>query len=747
MDHIYVLPGVTPARATEWFQLGQKIGLTEFNPTTVNWDEPVEWKSTTSGDGAIMPSGAGYAIEVGFGCFFSVLTLVLTFLERKFAGVQTTSEHFNTAGRDVKTGLTASVIVSQWTWAATLLQSSNVAWQYGITGPFWYASGASIQVLIFGILAIEIKRKAPNAHTFLEMIYCRWGKCAHMTFLFFGLATNLIVSSMLLLGGCAVMSAAANIPIVASSFLIPLGTLIYTLVGGLKATFLASYLHTTIIFVGLILFVTIVYGYEFYCGQFDVAPPAGSNVVTLPAGTAQCNSLGSASLMWERLRFVNSLPTRVGDCNGATKEAFCTANGAALTGRGYHQGPAFPTGDGNRGGSYLTMMSLPGVLFGIINIVGNFGTVFVDQSYWQSAIAASPGAAHKGYLLGGLVWFTIPFALATSLGLAGNALNVALSSGDANTGLVPPASATALMGRGGGILMIIMLFMAITSTGSAECIAVASLWEYDCYRQYINKNATGAQILLHSRIVVCVWALVMACASLILNAMGLGLGWVYNFMGICIGSAVVPIAMVVLSPDLGPNTAIIAAVTGFVCAVIAWLSQAAAQGGGISVATTGLLYAQLAGNCVAIGSSGIICLIGSIFAPQRFDWDIIVQGISLVGGDGGESANTLGSDYERRPEFLLEARAWIMKYGITWTAFLTIGWPTLSIPFGVFGKSTYQLWASIALCWGWTAGLTIIVLPLYENLKTICRVLTCKPMSDEEITAKNSGTATETATA
>merc|ERR1719191_1480000 len=108
---------------------------------------------------------------------------------------------------------------------------------------------------------------------------------------------------------------------------------------------------------------------------------------------------------------------------------------------GFHQGPAFPTPDGNRQGSYLTMMSLPGVLFGIINIVGNFGTVFVDQSYWQSAIAASPASAHKGYLLGGLVWFTIPFALATSLGLAGNALNVALTPGDAGSGLVPPASA------------------------------------------------------------------------------------------------------------------------------------------------------------------------------------------------------------------------------------------------------------------------------------------------------------------
>lgn len=34
-----------------------------------------------------------------------------------------TSEYFNTAGRSVKTGLSASVIVSQWTWSATLRTS------------------------------------------------------------------------------------------------------------------------------------------------------------------------------------------------------------------------------------------------------------------------------------------------------------------------------------------------------------------------------------------------------------------------------------------------------------------------------------------------------------------------------------------------------------------------------------------------------------------------------------------------
>ena len=51
-------------------------------------------------------------------------------------------------------------------------------------------------------------------------------------------------------------------------------------------------------------------------------------------------------------------------------------------------------------------------------VTGNFGTVFVDQAYWQSAIAAKPSSSHKGYLLGGILWFCIPFTLATTLGLA-----------------------------------------------------------------------------------------------------------------------------------------------------------------------------------------------------------------------------------------------------------------------------------------------------------------------------------------
>ena len=223
-DQIYTLGGtVSQARAIEIYRLGEKLGLTEFNPTSVNWDAPISWKGALTGvepaglsaavaaanaalglentSGTIMSQGAGYGMLFGFGIALTCITIFLSWMEIKFGGSAQNSEFFNTAGRDVKTGLTAAVIVSQWTWAATLLQSSNVAWQYGLSGPFWYASGATIQILLFGIIAIEVKRRAPNAHTFCEIIKLRWGTCAHIIFFWYGIAANAIVSAMLLLGG------------------------------------------------------------------------------------------------------------------------------------------------------------------------------------------------------------------------------------------------------------------------------------------------------------------------------------------------------------------------------------------------------------------------------------------------------------------------------------------------------------------------------------------------------------------
>ncbi|XP_030946799.1 urea-proton symporter DUR3-like [Quercus lobata] len=619
----------------------------------------------------VLGQGVGYSVILGFGAFFAFFTSFLVWLEKRYVGSRHTSEWFNTAGRNTKTGLIASVIVSQWTWAATILQSSNVAWEYGVSGPFWYASGATIQVLLFGVMAIEIKRKAPHAHTVCEIVKARWGTAAHIVFLAFCFLTNIIVTAMLLLGGSAVVNALTGVNIYAASFLIPLGVIVYTLAGGLKATFLASYIHSVIVHVVLVVFVYLVY--------------TGSG------------ELGSPSEIYNRLVEV------------ASKSRICEQPVS-------HYGQSCGPVSGNYKGSYVTMLSSGGLVFGIINIIGNFGTVFVDNGYWVSAIAARPSSTHKGYLLGGLVWFAVPFSLATSLGLGALALDLPITESEASHGLVPPATAIALMGKGGSVLLLTMLFMAVTSAGSSELIAVSSLCTYDIYRTYINPEADGKKILKVSRAVVLTFGCFMGLLAVILNKAGVSLGWMYLAMGVLIGSAVLPIAFMLLWRRANAIGAILGAVSGCVLGIITWLSVTSIEYGRVNLDTTGRNAPMLAGNIVSILTGGAVHVVCSILWPQNYDWDTTKQ-ITVVEKEMSE----LPAE-EFNEEKLKRAKAWVVKWGIGFTIVIVVLWPLLSLPIGVFSKGYFTFWAVIAIAWGTIGSVVIIGLPLIESRKTIQRV-------------------------
>merc|ERR1711871_717977 len=260
-------------------------------------------------------------------------------------------------------------------------------------------------------------------------------------------------------------------------------------------------------------------------------------------------------------------------------------------------------------------------------------------------------------------------------------------------------------GAGGGIMVMIQLTMAILSTGSAECIAVSSLLAYDIYRTYVNPSASGGKILLFT--------------------FGVGRGYVYNFMATALGSAVVPIACSIYTDKLDKVFAILAAVLGGIIAVIVWLVYSATLPGGLIFANTANLYAQLYGGLTALLASLVISLIGCVVKPMNFDWNILLNDIKLVGGDGGENSKVLGDDVAGTPEALLAAKKWIFKYGWGYSVFLVIAWPLAFVPMGAFGKSTFQLWAGIALMCGWVASILIVSLPLYESLEGICAALTC----------------------
>jgi len=615
--------------------------------------------------GEVLDESVGWFIVVGLGMIFAGVISVEIKLEEKYLGHTQNSEWFNTAGRIIKTGLTAAAIVSAWTWAATLLQSSTVAYLYGISGPFWYASGATIQVLLFGILAIELKRKAPNAHTFLEIIRARFGNGTHKIFLGFALTCNMIVTGMLLLGGAAVVNGLTGMDITLAAFLIPVGVMIYTLVGGLKATFVADYMHTVIIFTVILTFVSMV---------FFISPITGGI-------EGMYNKLAEAAVLKPVL-----LPT-------------------------------FVEGEpGNAMGAYLTMASAGGLIFGVINIVGNFGTVFVDQAYWQRAIAAQPSSTVRGFLLGGMCWFSIPFTLATTMGLTAVALQVSLTPEQVQLGLTVPAAATVLMGPVGAIMVLVMLFMAVTSAGSAELIAVSSLITYDVYRTYKNPNATGKQLLKVSRTVIVIFGLGMGALAAILLGMGLSLGFVYLAMGILIGSAVIPIALTIAWSRTTRAGAVSGALIGVMLSLITWTGVASAESGGVvDIASLGGAFPMLYGNVVAILSSGLICVVISLAQRKVYDWKLMNPQMKIVQADMTESVKAEIAARAQDEETLKKAYKFSLKGGGILTLICVVFWP-LPLYFSgyVFDLGFYTFWVWIAIVWVSVASFTIICMPIYE---------------------------------
>jgi len=585
--------------------------------------------------------------------------LILVKAETKWLGTKKTFEWFSTAGRTVKTGLIVTSVVSAWTWAATLLQSSTVAYQYGVSGPFWYAAGASIQVVLFAIIAIELKRKSPMSHTFPEMINARFGKSSHKVFLSFAFLTNVIVTAMLVLGGAAVVNALTGIDVYIAAFLIPISVIAYTLFGGLKATFLAEYFNTAFIFVVVLIFVSAIYFTN--------------------------DDIGGISGMFEKLS------------DAATMSPV----------------------DGNAAGSFLTLASVGALIFGIINIVGNFGTVFVDQSYWQRAIASRPRSVVPGFLVGGLAWFAIPFALATTLGLAAVAVNLQLTPLEISSGLVAPLAAAHILGDVGAILMLTVLFTTVTAAGSAQLISVSSLVTYDVFRTYIKPSSTGRQLMKISRYSILGFGLGMGALASILFMSGISLQYVYLAMGVLIGSAVAPISLAILWKNTNRYVATSAAIIGLVCGVTTWLGYSFMTSGEITLASTSDMFALLAGNLASILTSLAITVIGSLFRPENFNFSKLKHEIIVV-----DEKIRKRLEKETNEKSLRNASRFSKQYGLSLTLILVVVWPIpLFFSNYVFTETVYTVWIWVAILWAVAAASMIWILPIIQSRDGISHVV------------------------
>ncbi|GFP59402.1 probable urea active transporter 1 [Trichoderma asperellum] len=630
--------------------------------------------------------GYGYGIVLGLGFAFAIFMITVTHILKRFNNEVQTSEMFNTAGRTVKSGLVASAVVSSWTWAATLLQSSGVCYRYGVSGPFWYASGATVQILLFATIAITLKKRAPNAHTFLEVIKARYGKAAHFIFIVFGLMTNMLVSLMLITGGAATVNALTGMHGVAAIFLIPIPVVAYTVSGGLKATFITDYIHTFAVLIIIMIFALKTY--------------------------ATSDVLGSPSAVYDLL----------------VKAA-----------------QAHPV-SGNRDGSYLTMRSQGGAIFFVINIVGNFGTVFLDNGYYNKSIAASPIHALPGYIMGGAAWFAIPWLTATTLGLAALALESSpqfptypnrLTDSQVSAGLALPYAAVALMGKGGAIATLIMLFLAVTSAFSAELVATSTIFTYDIYKTYFRPNASSKSLVWMSHMCMVGYMIVVCCISTGLWYNGISMGYLYLLMGVLISAAVIPATLTLLWNGQNRWAAILSPILGTICSIVAWLVTAKKTCGKLDVDCTGSNDPMLAGNVTALLAPVIfVPLLCLIFGFDKYDWQSMMEirkvddhDIIQESGLDREAQRQLERNQERT-ESEEERRKLNKAFKIASfvTVFMAIAflvlWPMPMYGTGyIFSKPFFTGWVTVGIIWIFCSFICVGLYPIWESRATLTRVL------------------------
>ncbi|GAA6062385.1 hypothetical protein JCM10212_003194 [Sporobolomyces blumeae] len=521
---------------------------------------------------AILSPGVGYGIVLGISAGFAAIMIAITKVQTKYTVFKTSNlSEFVSASHSVKPGLIACAIVSSWTWAATLLTSAAQSYKNGMIGGYSYAAAASFQIVLFSIMSAKIKLNAPRAHTFLEVIRVRWGTTAHIVFLFFSLATSLLVSAMLVTGGSSTVSDLTGASTPAICVLMPLGVAGYVLVGGLRSSLLADFIHTAALFV-------IILAFHFYV--YTKSP-----------------EIGSVSKMYELLQQASV---------------------------------DYPV-EGNKDGSYLTFRSKPGLIFMVINLCTNLGTVFADQAYWQRALASEPSTAVKGYLLGGSAWMSIPLGFSAALGLSAAVLrnNISfpgypngLSDAEVSAGLPAAAAAQVLLGAGGAAVLLVLLFLAVTSATAAELCAVSTLATYDIFIPYIKPGASDRTVLLFDHCAIVAYGAIMAILGIVLYYAGISLGFLYNFTGILVASAVLPIAMCIMWRKANKWACITATVLPSALGITGWLVTAAKLNDGvINIHTTQQDYPMLTGNVISLGLSIIISLVGSFLWPEDYDFE------------------------------------------------------------------------------------------------------------------------------
>ncbi|KAG4033821.1 hypothetical protein MFRU_004g03240 [Monilinia fructicola] len=671
----------------------------------------------------LLTQADGYGIIIGLSVLFCLIILAAVRIQKKYLSEDSEqSEMFMVANRTVGTGLTASAVFSSWMWINESVFSAAYTYKWGIALPIWWASGLSFQIALMAVLGIVAKLRVPYAHTSLEFMRMRYGNYAHWLFILLNLINNIFGCGSMILAGAQLVTGMTGMHVIAACILIPAGVVIYTAVGGLKATFLTDFVHTTVALILLI--------------YFSLAVLTNEHI-------------GGVSGLYEKVQATDDYVP------------------------------------GNYAGSLLTLKSKSAVLFGLVLKFGNLALVLMDTGFWQKSFASEVHSTVPAYDLVSIVIIAIPWCTGTIIGLSARAIEKTpiwfdypntLTVDQVNSGLVMPYVLRSLLGRGATAGLLVLVFMAITSTVSSSMIAVSSIISLDFFRTYINPHASDRKTLKVSHWGVVFHGLFMAGFAIMLEYAGATNNWSTYFRPIIACPGILPMIFTLLWSRQTKLAAILAPILGLSSGVATWLALSWYWSGGVlDIQTTQAQIPGLYGAIVSFFSPAIYSVVISLAWPSRFDWreflriDLIEdksqQSSSLTsalpsneavnektgskttneakkesyftsGDEAGLPSTTSIKPNSELPlddvvhpfgeETIKHINKWLKIASVFFVVNVLVTivlWPIPLYRDWIFTKSFFGGWVVMAIIWHFFAMFAVIVYPIYDGRHEIARAV------------------------
>lgn len=436
------------------------------------------------------------------------------------------------------------------------------------------------------------------------------------------------------------------------------------------------------------------------------------------------------------------------------------------------------------------LMIIVAVFFGLVLKFGNLALVLMDTAFWQKSFASEVNSTVPAYDLVSVVIIAIPWCTGSIIGLSARAIEKTpiwynypetLTLTQVNSGLVMPYVLRSLLGRGATAGLLVLIFMAITSTVSSSMIAVSSIISLDFFRAYINPKATDGQTLKVSHWGVVFHGCFMAGFAIMLEYAGATNNWSTYFRPIVACPGILPMILTLLWDRQTKAAAILAPILGLFSGLATWLSLSWKWSGAINIQTTQVQLPGLYGAIVSFFSPALYSVIISLLWPSRFDWreflriDLIedasqpssslqskqpssedLHGTAKEGNrdvkavylSSGESRNEKTSYATRAEKDMLPStkiigkiplddvvhpfdeatlkhiKRWLRLASIYFVVNILVTcvlWPMPLYRDYIFSKSFWSGWITVAIIWHFGAIAAVIVYPVYDGRHAIAK--------------------------